>query len=421
MSIIRRDLPNRDELSDIGINVKSKKKDNGEIEAELHKRGWSTVFPYNDPSVKKHLEYRFVRWLIGGWIQVGKQTTRKKGYGWALILGVVIFIAIIISAADGFAGSLDILALIIGSLTGIMLEYFTYPKVDVNFVEMRKKGQRYPVAFHYDAAGNKEIDWETADSDTVTVYTKGIEALPGIYGHNVRAQQSRNGEPTYLTVATLGNAVWGDEKFAELSPREMLFLSEPDSIFPTAMSEALKSLKKASEKHKITDEDAEELRALLVDTYDLIAKWRGNVSRIKEMSGKKYIRVKRSKTADAFLIAWPERYRVLREKEEEIMRLIDTNPESILDPVNKAIRIAVEFGDIGASILEAREAGIKIGRAQAIQALKPNEHLTEYIANSQIKDYVEGAAETQAAVKEFSLKKQMEEMFNGNTEEEYSE
>jgi hypothetical protein len=419
--MIRRDLPNRDELTDIGIDVKSKKKDNGDIEAELHKRGWSKNFPYNDPTLRKHLGYRFVRWLVGEWIQVGKRTTRKKGYGWALVMGVIMFITILISAADGYAGSLDILALIIGSLSGVLFEYFTYQRVDVNFVEIRKKGQRYPVAYHYDAAGNKEIDWETADADTVTVYTKGIEALSGIYGHNIRAQQSRNGEPTYLTLATLGNAVWGDEKFAELSPRELLFLSEPDSIFPTAMSEALKSLKKASEKHDISDEDVEEIRELITDTYDLIRKWQDNVSRIKEMSGKKYIRVRRNKSTDAFLLAWPERYRQLREKEEEIMRMIETKPESILDPVNKAIRIATEFGDIGASILEAREAGIKIGRAQAIQALKPNEHLTEYIANSQIKEYVEGATETQAAVKEFSLRKKMEEMFNGDEEEEYTE
>ena len=105
----------------------------------------------------------------------------------------------------------------------------------------------------------------------------------------------------------------------------------------------------------------------------------------------------------------------LREKEEELVRkAADSNSETILEPLNKAIRISTEFGTSLEQLkIQYETKGRKLGMAEAMHALAPRIEIAELAAKSEIAETARKASNAQEALDEFSLKKRLEEMAGG--------
>ena len=416
MGIIKRDLPSLDELKKMGVETKLDNDKKDRIETLLERRGFPSIFPYGDPSLRKHIWYRFVRWFLGGWFSIGTQRHYQKGYGWALIVGIVIFFAIVSSLVQAAAGALYIVLFVIGSLVGIILANSIYTKKYFSITQFQLKGVETPIAYHQDANGNKVIDYITSDQTMLTSYIKPIEAMQGIIGINVREFPSRDGSPSLLATKVMRNVIWGDEKFSHLDLTQFLFLERPGSINPPKLQDAMNSLKRAVDKRKMAPEDAEDIRDLITRAYSAMDEWKQAMSEIKERTGKKFVRMKMSKEFEIYLTDLPQSLRILREKEEELVRkAADSNSETILEPLNKAIRISTEFGTSLEQLkIQYETKGRKLGMAEAMHALAPRIEIAELAAKSEIAETARKASNAQEALDEFSLKKRLEEMAGGD-------
>ena len=420
MGIIKRDLPSLDELKKMGVEAKLDTDKESRIDALLERKGFPKIFPYADPSLRKHLWYRFVRWLIGDWYSIGTQRHYQKGYGWALIAGIVIFFAIVSSLAQAGAGVLYIALFVIGSLVGVILANSIYTKKYFTITQFQLKGVETPIAYHVDANGNKVIDYITSDQTMLTSYRMPIEAMQGIIGINVREFPSRDGSPSLLATHVMRNVIWGDEKFSHLDLMQFLFLERPGSMNPPALQEAMNSLKRAVEKRKMAPEDAEDLRDLITRAYSAMEEWKQAMSEIRERTGKKFVKMKLSKQFEMYLADLPHSLDVLRRKEAELIEKVERDSEStILEPLNKAIRISTEFGTSLEQLkTQYEEKGRKRGRAEALNALAPKMQIAELAAKSEIAETARKASVAQDALDEFSLKKKLEEMAEGDNGEE---
>jgi len=419
---IKKDIPSTEELSKLGIDAKHDKDKESRIEALLQKRGWGAKFEYVDPTIKKHLYYRTVRWLVGGWYNIGTARNHQRGYGWALIAGLAIAVAVITSLLqkNSTVGMLYLLGLAIGIIAGIPVANMIYQKRNFSIVQIQLKGVETPVAYHLDANKNRVIDYVTSDQTTVTTYKMPIEAMPRLITINVREYTSRDGSPTLIATNVLGNVLWGDEKFSHLSLDQFLFLEKPGDMYPPKLQDAMDSLKKAVSKHKIPEEDAEEMGELLTKAYSAMSEWKEAMEEIKNRSGKKYVKMKLSREFSLFLTELPHTLRALHEAEQSLMKKIIERPdETILEPLNKAIKISTEFGtSLEMLKLEYEQKGRKEGAAETMAALMTPPNMADISSKAEISETVKKAAVGQEALEDFNLKKQLERIANGDTEEE---
>ena len=412
MGIIKKDLPSLDELKKLGVEARLDSDKESKVEALLERRGYPKFFPYAEPSLRKHLWYRLVRWFIGGWFSIGTQRHYQKGYGWALIVGALIFIAIVSSLVQAAAGALYIVLFVIGSLVGIILANSIYSKKYFSITQFQLKGVETPIAYHIDANGNKVIDYITSDQTMLTSHIMPIEAMQGIIGINVREFASKDGSPSLLATRVMRNVIWGDEKFSHLDLTQFLFLERPGSINPPALQDAMNSLKRAVDKRKMDPEDAENVRELITRAYNAMEEWKQAMSEIRELTGKKFVRMKMSKEFEIYLADLPNSLRQLRAKEEELVRkAADNSSETILEPLNKAIRISTEFGTSLEQLkIQYEERGRKLGRLETLNVVAPKMEIAELAAKSEMAETARKASVAQEAIDEFSLRKKLEEM-----------
>lgn len=417
---IKKDLPSIDELDKLGIKATQDTDRENRIEALLEKRGWGKTFNYVDPSIRKQLGYRIVRKLIGGWYTVGSTRYHQRGYGWALVVAFIMLGAVISSLVQISAGFIYIAALIIGISVGIPLANAIYQKKTFSIVQIQLKGVETPVAYHLDSNKEKVIDYIKSDQTTVTTYTMPIEAMPKLITINVNEYTSKDGSPTLIATGILKNVVWGDSKFSHLSLDKFLFLEKPGDMYPPKLQDAMDSLKKVVSKHKIPDEDAEEMQELLTKAYSAMDEWKEAMDEIKNRSGKKYVRMKMSKEFDIFLTEVPHTLRILHEKETEIMqKLVERPDETVIEPLNRAIRISTEFGtSLEMLKIEYEQKGRKMGMAEAMMALKTLPNMTDIASKAEISETARKATIGQEALEEFNLKKKLEGIMNGDQEED---
>lgn len=402
----KRGLPSLDFLRKklkLGVSIEEDAK--GRKEAILESKGYPAVFQYKDPTLRKHLGYRAVRWLIGGWVMLGNTPKKEKGYGWAVITGGIITLGIILASAYGDLGAISIASYIVGAIAGVILGRVLYSTEDVDFIEFQKQGIRYPVAYHYDEQGTKVVDYRTADRTTLSSYRVPIEALKRVVAFMVREFVSSTGKPSYLSVSHFGNFVWGDSTYAEFSPFEIMFLGPPVTLLPESMQEAIDDVTEDLKKHKINEEDAERVRSLLKETYIMNEKVKENAAEIVRISGRKYIKIKVTKYNYAFMMQWPKLLEEIRIRNKAIVEKQQNDAEYGVDILNKAITVATEHADIEARIQEAVDRGMKIKMNQYISALHKTPEDAEMIAKARMSQYAREANQTEESLMEMRIRK----------------
>jgi len=427
MGIRKRHLPTVDDLKHDGIAEVKKTNANGEIEnnlvkrgkpdleKELQERGYPTMFPYSDQTLGKHIRYRILRFFLGLGIGMNLKTPKGKHHGVFFAFGLAILMTIIYLAVTGVAGSLAIAGAFIGMFAGIFLSELIYRKVNLPVAQLTPAGVETPVSEHFEN-GERVVDYIKNKETTLQIYSIPEEATSRIWGNNVRVLNSggRNNTEAYLVKHVVGNNMWGDESYADLMVDQLIFLSRPQDMYPAELDSALAKLRKMG-KHV---DDAEEIGLLIRDAYAASSRWRSAVTEIQERVGKRIVKISPSTEAYLFLTEWPERFELVKQKLEALRVGLERNPDTELEPLNRAIEMTTEFSNISLRLKEAEMRGRNVGINQALEILGPQKNITEVLKNAGMSLIAENAKKAEQAINEINILKKIQGVSEEDDEQE---
>ncbi len=353
------DIPTVQDLDDIKVKIKEKVNSKGEPETEL--AGWPEIYP-GEFTTTRNVWYRLTRWMIGAPRRARKKV---KGYGWMLLVGIGIFIAVMSGALYSAFGTYMFLDYFGWVIAAAIVWYFIV-RMNHYFGAYRRleKGERYPIAYEKDETGKIRFLWETAKETVVDIFKIPYEALDFIFTYGVIEERATNGTISWNIKGFFHNLVWGPLLYADLDTTQFSVLHEQVAVYPENMQRALDKLAKYGKKNDIAPNDLAYLETKTKEMYAIAEMLQEDEKEILDLYGRRLVKVKLKKTTYAFFKAWQP---LMQEMEATKLNWMKTNKAKkteLISEINSARGASIEYRMLESIRKEAWEAGRKYGATE---------------------------------------------------------
>lgn len=357
------DIPTVQDLEDIKVRIKEKVNSKGEPETEL--AGWPEVYP-GEFTTTRNFWYRATRWAIGAPRRARKKV---KGYGWMLIVGIGITIAVILGAAGTPYGAYMFMDYI-GFVIGAFIVWYFIVRMNHYFGAYRRleKGERYPIAYEKDETGKIRFLWETAKETIVDIFRIPLEALDFIFSFGVIEERATNGIISWSIKGYFHNLVWGPLLYADLDTAQFSVLHEQVAVYPENVQRALDKLAKYGKKNDLSPDDLSYLESKVKEMYALTDMLQENEKEILDLYGKRLVKVKLKKSTYAFFKAWQPLMQEMEAAKLNWMKINKSKKTELISEINSARGASIEYRMLDSIRKEAWEAGRKYGATETEKA-----------------------------------------------------
>ncbi len=408
-------LPTEKELNDYKVQIRDKVSKDGENESSLFH--WPEM-PLSEKYASKLLRYRIAKHLVGYTTATGRKV---KAYGIHVLAALGVLAVFIYGESKNpyFADSfLTFLGMFILFFIIFYFVHFNVPKWAA--IQQIRKGEKIPVA-RRDVNGRTQIVTVEAKETVTNVFTLPEGSQDFLLPFGITIDRGSNHSEVWWFKHYHYNMLWGSAMYEELDVARLDVWGKVESWLPYELEDAMEITRKKLSKDNIPEEEIIEVQKAIKEIYAALSIIDENQKEIEERYGRKLIKIKMSKTNNAFISAWSgimkniEKYHLDRLNEREAA---NKQESKLIEMMNRAMLVETERGfDIGLMNKRVKDQADAMFLMAERLRRNPDEVYLEQETAQRAPD-VREATDVVSRVRDENLKKMIEEGWDGTEKDE---